>query len=336
MYAAGIGDALGVPGEAYSKKEILDAIGCRIEKFYEPGDNIYGAGNVAGEVTDDTSQMYEMIKQIIATKGEFTVEAAAKGLINWTENWPKYYPRNAGPTMKSWTKEYLEGEDPLTLGMKGKAYGRGISDGCAMRVDGSGLLNPGDWDGAVQTAITMTSVSHGTQHAYSGACAIAVAIAEALTEDADVHSVVKAAIYGAKKGEEIGLQTARVAYGCRVLPKMLEAIKLGYSASTPEEAEKLIEDNIGATGDIQDAVAIVMGLIVANDGDVMNTLISCANFGGDTDTFACIAGQIVGALHGKSAIPSDFIKQFEEANPKLDFEWAGEELIKIIHERREK
>ena len=336
MYAAGIGDAIGVPGEAYSRKEIFETFGHPIDRFYDPGDNIYGLGNVPGEVTDDTSQMYEMIKAVIKTNGDLTVEAAADALVSWSKLYPKYYPRNCGPTMREWFADYLAGADPVTLGKAGKKYGRGISDGAAMRVDGSGLVNPGDWDGAVKTAITMTKVSHGTQHAYSGACAIACAIAEALTENAEIHTILKAAVYGAKEGERIGLEEAREAYGPRVFPKLLEAIKYVYEADNPEQASKLIEDNIGYTGDIQPAVAVAIGLFAANDGDVMETVNACANIGGDTDTFACIAGMVAGAYKGLSSIPEDVLKEFKEANPTLDFDWAGEEIYRIVQEKKEK
>ena len=81
MYAAGIGDALGVPSEGYSKAEIKEEFN-KIETFLDPGDNPCGMGNIAGEVTDDTSQMYEMIKAVIKSNGKLTVEAAAQALID--------------------------------------------------------------------------------------------------------------------------------------------------------------------------------------------------------------------------------------------------------------
>ena len=55
--------------------------------------------------------------------------------------------------------------------------------------------------------------------AYAAACAIACGIAEGITEHASVYSILKACIYGAKRGEEIGLREARHASGARMLPK---------------------------------------------------------------------------------------------------------------------
>lgn len=333
LVTAGMGDALGVPSEALSRSEIIETIGGKIEEFLPPGDNIYGQGNLRGEVTDDTSQMFEMAKAIISTKGELSTDAAAKALLNWTKSYPKYYPRNAGPTMRYWAAEYTDGADPVTLGKMGKAYGRGISNGCAMRVAPAGLINPGNWDEAVKTAITMTKVSHGTQHAYSGASAIAAAVAEAISPSASVSSIVKASIYGAKEGERIGEKEARLAYGPRVLPRLLEAVKIAYSADNPDEASRLIEDYIGCNGDIQPTVAVVMGLFIANDGKALDVIKAAANIGGDTDTFACIAGAIAGGYSGFSTLPQYWYATFKEANPLLDFEWAASEMTKIIKER---
>lgn len=336
LVTAGMGDALGVPSEAYSRAEILEEYGGPIDRFMGPGANIYGAGNLPAEVTDDSSQMFEMAKAVIATRGELTVQAAADALINWTKSYPKYYPRNAGPTMSHWAKDYLAGGDPLKLARVGKAYGRGFSNGCAMRVAAAGLCNPGDWDGAVRTAITMTSVSHGTQHAYSGAAAISCAIAEALREGSEISTILKAAVYGAKEGERIGKQEARLTYGPRVLPRLLQAIECVYRADNAEHASILLEEVVGCNGDIQPTVGIALGLFAANDGEPIPTIKAAANIGGDTDTFACIAGMIAGAYKGFRVLPTDWYAQFKAANPLLDFEWAADELTAIAQERGKK
>lgn len=329
LVTAGMGDALGAPSEAMSREEILERFGGPIEMFLECEDNPYSCGNLAGEVTDDASQMYEMAKAVIATDGELTVKAAADALLSWAHHYPRYYPKNAGPTMRYWVKEYEAGGDPVELGRIGKIYGRGISNGCAMRVAASGLCNPGDWDGAVKTAVTMTKVSHGTQHAYAGAAAVSCAIAEALKEEAQISHVLKAAIYGAKRGEEIGRKEARIAAGPSVLPRIMTAIECVYRADNEEQALKLLEEHVGCNGDIQPSTGLALGLFLAFDGDPVKTIQGGANIGGDTDTFACIAGMISGAYAGFSRLPSDWYETFKKANPKMDFEWAADELTRI-------
>ena len=72
--------------------------------------------------------------------------------------------------------------------------------------------------------------------------AISCAIAEALEEDSDIHSVLKAAVYGAKKGEETGMKEARIAAGARVLPMIYRAIDIVYRADDALQAERMLSD----------------------------------------------------------------------------------------------
>jgi len=110
LYEAAIGDALGAPTEGLSKSEIEKRYGGRITGFVDGSDNAYSYGNLIGEITDDSSQMYEMAKAVVACDGNLTVEAAAKALVWWSENYPKYYPRNAGATTSQVIGELKKGK----------------------------------------------------------------------------------------------------------------------------------------------------------------------------------------------------------------------------------
>jgi ADP-ribosylglycohydrolase len=330
LLTAGMGDALGAPGEAMSREEILAEFdGHPIDHFMPTDNNFYCKGYRVGEVTDDTSQMYEMAKAVIETNGDLTVKAAADGLLRWADNYPRYYPRSAGPTTRYWVEEYRAGGDPVKLGLQGTVYGRGFSNGSAMRVAAAALIHPGDLAGAIDTTITMTKISHATQHAYAGTCAVSCAIAEALTENSTVDSVIKAALIGARKGQEIGIKEARISYGPAVMPKILTALNCVAKAEDPDQAAKLICDEVGCDGSIQTSAGVVLGLFVANDGKAIDTIKACANIGGDTDTFACIAGMIAGAYTGYSALPQDWVRIFDDANPDMDFRWVANELTRI-------
>ena len=180
----------------------------------------------------------------------------------------------------------------------------------------------------------MTSCSHGTQIAYSAACAIACGIAQALTEDADVHTILKACVYGARRGEEIGLKEARIAAGARVLPKILKAIEIAYAAESMEQAEQMLNDEMGTDSSaIAQACGIAIGLFAAADGDCVKTILGGANIGGDTDTLACIAGMLAGAYRGYSSLPPDWCRTFAEANPAIDFAWATDRLLEIVEKK---
>ena len=333
IITAGMGDAIGAPSEAMSRQEILAKYG-RITGFVDGSTNLVAWGNRIAEVTDDTSQMYEMIRAVIATDGELTPQAAGQALIEWSERYPRYYPRNAGPTTRRVIERLKNGEDPAVIGRSGGMYEQGTSNGAIMRIAGAGLCNPGDLEGAITTAVAMTECSHATQIALSAACAIACGIAQAMTEKNDLHTILKACIYGAKRGEQIGLSTARIAAGARVLPRVLRAIELAYQADDLEQAEILLNDELGSDSSATTACcALAIGLFAASDGDSVNTLIGAANVGGDTDTIGCVAGMLAGARNGYSALPQDWRATFEAANPDMDFVWAAKELTRIAQRR---
>ena len=331
LYSAGIGDAMGAPSEALSQNEILEKFGGYITEFYGPGDSLYVQGNIPGEITDDTSQMYEMAKAVVKSNGKFTINDAAKALVSWSKNYPKYYPRNAGATTRFVIGELISGKDPEQVGMTGKTYDRGTTNGAAMRVAAAGLVNPGNLDKATEMAITMSKPSHGTQHAFAGSSAIACGIAEALTQDSTVVSVIEACIYGAKKGYIIGNKEARNASGLNLLPKIFKSIKVAFDTVTMEETLQQLDALVGNDGSIQSSVASAIGIFLATKGDARKTVIYGANLGGDTDTIACIAGMLSGAFCGLSSIEKDWIEFFEDANPDLKLRELGEDLIQIAN-----
>ncbi|MBR3228056.1 MAG: ADP-ribosylglycohydrolase family protein [Erysipelotrichaceae bacterium] len=331
---SGMGDAFGAATEAMSMEEIHEIFGGRVTTFVRSEMNKLSAENKPGEITDDTSQMVEMIKAIIKNNGELTPETAGEGLLSWSENWPNYYPRCAGPTTRVIIDLVKQGKSPVEVAKEGRMYYQGTTNGAIMRIAGAGAIHPGDWDGAIKTGIAMTACSHGTQIAYSAAGCISAAIAEAMKEGSDVHSVLKAAIYGCKKGEEIGLKEARHAAGARVLPKVLKAIEIAYEADNPIEAEKMLNDEMGIdSAAICQSCAIAIGLFAANDGDPIGTITSCANIGGDTDTIGCVAGAVAGAFAGYKAIPEDLLNTFEKANPDLHLNELAKDFVRIIENR---
>ena len=329
LVLAGMGDAIGAPSEAWSTDEIVKTYGGLITDFLDPSQNFYVKDNLVGEVTDDTSQMYEMALAIIKSNGKLTVNDVANALIEWSKKYPKYYPRNAGPTTRYLIEDLKLGKDPVELGRIGGTYDRGTSNGAAMRIAPAGLLYPGNLDKTIETAIIMTKPSHGTQHGYSGACAIACGISNALMEDSNLYSIAKACLYGAKKGEEIGMQEARIAPGAATYEKIVKAIEIALTTDDMNEVIRKLERYIGNDCTIQSSVACAIGLFLAANGNPWNTILGGANLGGDTDTIACIAGMLAGAYKGFEVIDKEKVNVFMNANKAFDFDYISKELTEF-------
>ena len=332
LMAAALGDILGGPSETQSREEIYRNFHGRIQSLH---DGRRFERSTYGKITDDTSQLYMMGKAVIKYRGELDPQRAAEGILMWAEQCPEYYPRCAGPTSRYVIDALREKQDPETVGKRGLKFQFGTSNGAVMRIAPAGLINPGNPDGAIDTAIAMTKPSHNTHQAYSASCAIACAIAEALTENATVHSVLRAAVYGAKKGERIGRKEARIAPGGLITPALLEAIEIVYDCAGPEEAEASLDRAVNANiCTARASVPMAVGLFAANGGDPLQTAFSCANAGGDTDTFGCMAGMIAGAFCGIGSIPQKWQELYKRYNPSYDLEWMAKELTAIALERK--
>lgn len=326
---AGFGDALGAPTEALSKDEIIERFGGMITEFTDPSQNVYVSDNDIGEVTDDTSQMYEIALSIIENPDNYSVHDAAQALVDWSKKYPKYYPRNAGPTTRFIIEEFEKGGDPVELGLQGGTYDRGFSNGAAMRIAPAGLVYPNNLDKTIELTIEITKSSHGTQHGYAGACAISCAINEALNPNSTVWSVVQASLYGARRGEEIGRKEARIAYGFATEEKILLAIDTVNKYESLDEKIYHLERMVGNDGSVQSTAGWVIGIFLATNGDTYESLVQAANGGGDTDTHACIVGKICGAFNGFSVLDEKQYEDWKKANPKLDMEYIAKKITEI-------
>ena len=170
------------------------------------------------------------------------------------------------------------------------------SDGLAMRVAPFGIVAGGRPGLAARLAGMDGSVTHAGEGIYSGQ-AVAAAIAVAMT-GAPVPALVDAA--------------------CGVIPAdswtrrgIDSAVALASKSSDMWSALPLLYGRLAGTGyhwpDIApEAVAMAFGIVVASRGVLRDALLGGANIGRDTDTIAAIAGAIVGAQQGNSALPPEW------------------------------
>jgi len=139
LVTAGMGDALGAPSEAMDRGMIAAKFGGRIEAFVDGSDNKYSSGARVAEITDDTTQLYEMARAVVNCGGKLTVRAAADALVAWSERHPRFYPNGTGPTTRLVIEELKAGKDPVEIGTAAGDYFRGTTNGAAVVV--GSLLN---------------------------------------------------------------------------------------------------------------------------------------------------------------------------------------------------
>ncbi|MBC2871447.1 ADP-ribosylglycohydrolase family protein [Bittarella massiliensis] len=330
LVLAAAGDAIGAATETRSTALIEERFGGPVRDFIDAPEDTFARGAKAGTVTDDFSLAW-CTAMAIAERGGVIDEACAKdALVRW-HGLGDYFERYAGPTTRAAVMAMLGTpmEAPLSFLACDNSK---ASNGGAMKIEAVGYVNPGDWDRAVEDAITICLPTHPYDIALSGACAVAAACAEAVREGADLFSIVKAGAYGAQKGyEKGGLVGARLA-GPSVERRIWIAAELGMRAPDIETAMRDISDIIGTGLAAAEAVPAAFGLLVAGRGDPVEATLAGVNIGSDTDTVATIVGSIAGAHSGIGALPGHYLEVIDRVNG-YDLRGLADRLAEVAAER---
>lgn len=329
LIGAGAGDAMGAATEARTTEQINDYFGHTVIDFETPPMDTFGAGNKAGQLTDDFSSAFFLAKSIVDNQGVVDQKAVQDALIDWSEH-AVFFDRFAGPTTRLAIRRFKGEEIGETKGVQ--LVTRQATNGSAMRISPIGLLNPGNLNQTIADAITVTMITHDNYLALSGACAVACAVSRAVMDDADVYNVLQAALYGAAEGERLGLEIARDVAGPSVLRRMELAIEIGLGHGTPEEKMREIGDRVGTGLHVAEAIPAAIGFFAAHSGDALGSIIGAVNVGYDTDTVATMSGAIAGALKGADAYPAHFLPTLETVNG-LDISGLATQITAIAKER---
>ncbi|MCQ4949550.1 ADP-ribosylglycohydrolase family protein [Bittarella massiliensis (ex Durand et al. 2017)] len=330
LVLAAAGDAIGAATETRSTALIEERFGGPVRDFIDAPEDTFARGAKAGTVTDDFSLAW-CTAMAIAERGGVIDEACAKdALVRW-HGLGDYFERYAGPTTRAAVMAMLGTpmEAPLSFLACDNSK---ASNGGAMKIEAVGYVNPGDWDRAVEDAITICLPTHPYDIALSGACAVAAACAEAVREGADLFSIVKAGAYGAQKGYEKGGRVGARLAGPSVERRIWIAAELGMRAPDIGTAMRDISDIIGTGLAAAEAVPAAFGLLVAGRGDPVEATLAGVNIGSDTDTVATIVGSIAGAHSGIGALPEHYLEVIDRVNG-YDLRGLADRLAEVAAER---
>ena len=336
LATAGLGDALGAGTEQWTIDEIYDCHNGPITTLIiPPPDTFAGAeGNLKGQITDDTSQMFYLAEDIIAANGNLDEEVWKNCLLRWADNSP--HVGNMGPSTRPIVEAMRNGENPYRVGLVGtsdrQVASMGATNGSSMRVAPAGLIHPGDLEGACQAALATCIPTHRTNIAIAAACAIASGCAEGLRPEADPFSVTQACLWGARRGEELARNhpQGRVAPGPSIARRSQLAVQLGMAATSLRQALDDIEALIGNSVMASESVPAAIGLFIHTQGDPWDTIVAGSSLGNDTDSIAAIAGSLAGALRGFDALPQETYADFAKANKaEHDLDHIADGLVRI-------
>ena len=313
-----VGDAMGMPSAGYTPDMIKERFGVIQNLLDAPDDHPFHAGLRKGHVTDDT-ELTMLVVRMILEDGRVTPQGMGRRILKWATDGHLLETGLLGPSTSRAIHMLMKGMDPVETGRYG------TTNGAAMKISPIGIIDLGRQEQLIDDVEKVCLPTHGTSVAISAASAVAGAIAEALTPEPTVSTVLKTAKICAVLGEKRGRP---VAYPS--IEKRIElAIDLIGRVGSPSKAAEILYNNIGADVSCANSVPTAFGIFIASRGDPMKTIKSAVNMGGDTDTIGAIAGGIAGAYGGIEAFPSNIVNQVEEES-QLELGEVTKKLLRFI------
>jgi ADP-ribosylglycohydrolase len=289
LYGLAIGDALGMPTQLLSRREITERWGALLPGFEPapPGHPI-AAGMPAGAVTDDTEQAVLLGRLLVRGGGTVDALELAAALVSWEHDMAERGSLDLlGPSTKRAVAAVLAGTPPEEAGASGD------TNGAAMRIAPVGIavaLAPAPRDNLstlVDHVVAASRVTHNTGLALAGA---GDARATALAIDA----------------ARIAADRGRWVAGADVAARIEWATGL-VAGRTQAQAAELIYTLVGTSLATQESVPAAFAVLAAAPDEPWDACLLAASLGGDCDTIAAMAGAIAGACHGVTAFPPEAI-----------------------------
>lgn len=337
LLGTAVGDAMGSATETKSSRQIEKIFGGRVTTFLTPPMDTLARGRKAGQVTDAFSIPYILTKHLIKANGKVVKEIGEQALVEWGET--EYFEPFAGMTTRNVVKRLTKDSSMETWEYAGRLgtklykshYYALSSNGAASKAYPVGLLSDQDFDKVIQNTVELTMASHDDPYSISGACAVAIAVSEAMKEDTDVFNIVKAAREGSIKGEEVARSRKDVWIypGPSVTKRIEMAIEIALHSGSIEDVVTELGDRIGNGPAISETVPTALGIFIANHGDTMESIYDAVNIGGETSAIASIVGAIAGTYNGVDSIPESYLEIIERENG-MDLKKQAEEIERYI------
>lgn len=325
LFGQALGNAWAMPAY-FRPQQTWEHFGGWVEEFYPaPADHPLYAGLQAGQVTADISLALTLAQTLI-TNGQVTPEGAVRTMVNWYDQLDGDNSPLVGPNTQRVVAALKNNSRPEFISLCNSHLG-------AMGISPIGLINPNNPDAAIQDTITFCTATHMTNVATSGACAVAAAVAKALSPTTTLEEIINVAVHGAS----IGFGHGHPGLGASVARKIDLAVTWALDESVNEHDRlQNLHDLIGVTPSAADIVPCAFGILAMVNGNPVETAVYATALSGKADTVGAIAGAIAGAWHTVDAIPLENIETLQQANPQLNIEEMAEGLYEIARENYHK
>lgn len=292
-----IGDAMGTPTENLEPAEIEQRFGW-VEAF-------------EGDGTDDTILRDMIASALIRTGGYADAD-------HWAEQWRERHQAIFGSKVGRFFPSVLHAAAKLRHGYAPRTIAEGTmpSSTSATAIAPVGIVNAGNPRAAAAQAMEIASLLHVTDVAFcqDGAAAIAAAVAEALMPEATVDSVLEASTAYLKpwSGREM---SSLIGVALRL------ASEAGNYKLFRERYHDKFRQQISC--DSRETIPAALAIVRLAKGDPRLAARFGANFGRDTDTVACMAAGICGALSGISPENAELIQRLPIESQRAQVDLAS-------------
>ena len=301
---AAVGEAMGAATATWTTDMIRAAHGGYLTALQKPPVSTKCKGRfAAGQPGDAFTYSWQLLGRFVADGEIHGEHAAAEELLTWGTD-PDHLDSAGYVTRESYCA--LAGIDtgyryPFLTFDHHK-----ISNEAAARTAAVAVFYPGDCETACQKAIMVYKNIYNNMVSLSGAGAMAAAISEALRESATCHSVLAAAVHGARRGYDIADSYRAQPAACPLVSRRIElAIEIGLKYQHDfDRAIAEIEACVGNSSAANESVPAVFGCLAATGGSAA-ALTMAVNLGNDTDMMGAMAGALVGALDPEALSPAD-------------------------------
>lgn len=292
-----IGDAMGTPTENLEPAEIEQRFGW-VDSF-------------EGDGTDDTILRDLLASALIRTGGYANAD-------HWAEEWREQHQAIFGNKVGRFFPSVLHAAAKLRYGYAPRTIAEGTmpSSSSAMAIAPVGIVNAGNPQAAAAQAMEIASLIHVTDVAFcqDGAAAIAAAVAEALMPEATVTSVLEASTAYLKPWSGHEMSTLIAA-----------ALQLAGETGDYKLFRERYHDKFRRriACDSRETIPAALAIVGLANGDPRRAAVYGANFGRDTDTIACMAAGICGALNGMSLENAKLIERLPVATRRAQDDLAS-------------
>jgi ADP-ribosylglycohydrolase len=318
LYGLAVGDALGMPTQGLPRATVSRLFGSLNGFHAGPAENELSAGLPAGRTTDDTDQAVIVAECLVAGGGRADPHLLARRLLAWQQQ------MEAAGSADLLGPSTLRALHLLTAGAEPSTTGRwGDTDGAAMRVAPLGIAtHPGSLTALCAAVADLDRLTHDTTIANAGACAVA--------------AVVSAGVDGATWADALPLGLVAAGAGGRLgsyVPGADVARRIGWALDLVRDADDdtlldLVDGLIGTSVATQEAVPAAFAIAFRAGADPWRAALLGARLGGDSDTIAAMAGAMVGACTGLSALPAHAVDQVRRVND-LHLEPLVDDLLRL-------